>query len=131
MRKLLLFLMLALSLGIPRVQADTATISLKNSSAWSGYTSTTASKTDQGFTLKLDKGTGSTDITTSTFNTSHLKLYGGSTLTVSGNNNETITGIVITATSSSYAKSLDASSGSGSWSNETYTWTGSTTSVTF
>lgn len=59
MRKLLLFLMLALSLGIPRVQADTATSTLTLESGKCFTTTNTSRAADDGVTWKVTTTKGS------------------------------------------------------------------------
>ncbi len=68
MRKLLLFLMLALSLGIPRVQADTAKLTLSN---------TTAGKFINTNPIKQNNVTWTATTTKGSINGSWQSTYGG------------------------------------------------------
>lgn len=61
----------------------------------------------------------------------HIRIYKGATLTIKGEENQTISKVVMTATSTKYAGFNSVSTGSGSWSSTTYTWTGEANEITF
>lgn len=125
MKKFLLSLATVLCAGA-FASADEVSIPLNSSTGFTGdansYTATT-----NGFTLKIDKADAQSNLVAPG---TEARIYKGATFTVTGNNGETITKMVITSTGSKYSGFNAASIGSGSWSGTTYTWTGSANSVT-
>ena len=79
------------------------------------------SKTTNGVTVKFN---GSPS-----WQSGHVRVYAGATIDFSSTSNN-ITKIVMTATSSDYAKTWSAGSGNITVSNSTITWTGSAKSIT-
>lgn len=125
MKKFLLSLATMLCAGA-FASADEVSIPLNSSTGFTGdansYTATT-----NGFTLKIDKADAQNNLVAPN---TEARIYKGATFTVTGNNGETITKMVITSTGPKYSGFNAASIGSGSWSGTTYTWTGSANSVT-
>ena len=134
MKKFLLSLAAVLCIG-SFAFADQTTITLgSTATTWSGQgaSSTKATANAEGFSFAIEIGTNTSNkVVDACIQTAHVRLYKGFDFTVSGDNGQQITQIVMTADGSGYCGINEASTGSGSWNGTTYTWTGNANSIVF
>ena len=107
--------------------ADEVTIDLNSNTGFTGDKNSYTASTN-GFTLTIDKASATSDLVAPS---EEARIYKGATFTVTGDNGQQITQIVIVSTDSSCCGISSASVGKGSWSGTTYTWTGDANSIVF
>ena len=107
--------------------ADEVTIDLNSNTGFTGDKNSYTASTN-GFTLTIDKASATSDLVAPS---EEARIYKGATFTVTGDNGQQITQIVIVSTGSKYCGISNASVGEGSWSGTTYTWTGDANSIVF
>lgn len=108
--------------------ADEVTIQLNASTGFTGDKNAWTASTD-GFTFKYEKAGSSSDLIAPSAD--HIRIYKNATFTVTGDNGQKITKMVMTSTGTKYCGLNSATAGTGSWSGTTYTWTGDANTVTF
>lgn len=106
--------------------ADEVTVNLNSSTGFENKSDCYLAAKD-GFTFSYTGNSSGLPAPSS----SYIQVYKGGVLSIKGTQNQTITKVVMTATSTKYAGFNTVSTGTGSWSSTTYTWTGSSNEIAF